>query len=93
MQGKVKAYTTYKNVLEKLQLDSLEDRRNKLSLKFALKSEKHAKFNSWFKPATKTLNTRTKVSKYCDVKANHARFTNSPISFLTRLLNLYYKHH
>ena len=85
------SYTSYRNALEGLQLDSLENRRNKISLKFALKSEKHDKFNSGFKPATKTVNTRTKVSKNCHVKSIHARFSNSLISFLTRLLNLYYK--
>ena len=48
------------------------------------------KFKAWFKPTTKPINTRTKMSKYCDVKANHTRFTRSPLSYLTRILNMYY---
>ena len=84
-------YTSYKNALEILNLDSLELRRNNLSLKFAVKSEKHLKFKSWFKPTKKTLNTRTQLPKYCEVRANSVRFAKSPISFLTKLLNLHYK--
>ena len=84
-------YTSYKNALEILNLDSLEVRRMNLALKFAVKAEKHQKFNAWFKPTKKTMNTRTKLPKYCEVRANSVRFAKSPISFLTKLLNLHYK--
>ena len=83
-------YTSYQDALETLQLDSLEQRRSSLALRFAIKAEKHNKFKAWFKPTTKPINTRTKMSKYCDVKANHTRFTRSPLSYLTRILNMYY---
>ena len=83
-------YTSYQDALETLQLDSLEHRRNTLALKFAIKAEKHNKFKAWFKPTTKSVNTRAKRFKYCDVKANHSRFVKSPLSFLTRILNKYY---
>ena len=69
------------NALDILQLDSLEQRRNVLALKFAMKSEKHQKFQSWFIRAKKTVNTRTKTPKYCEVKANHTRFQKSPSSY------------
>ena len=85
------SYESYRNALKMLDLESLDSRRNKLSLKFALKSEKHVKFNSWFKPAVKKVNTRLNIHKYCNVRANHTRFAKSSLSFLTRLLNLHYK--
>ena len=84
------SYISYNSALKTLNLESLDSRRNKLSLKFALKCEKHEKFQSWFKPATKNVNTRAPVNKYCDVIANHSRFSKSPLSFITKLLN---KHH
>ena len=62
-----------------------------MALKFAVKSEKHAKFKFWFKPAIKKVNTRLKIEKYYDVRANHTRFARSPISFLTKLLNLHHR--
>ena len=70
-----------------LDFESLDSRRNILALKFALKAEKHVKFNSWFKPAVKKVNTRLNIHKYCNVRANHTRFDKSSLSFLTRLLN------
>ena len=85
------SYESYRNALKLLYLENLDSRRNKLTLKFALKSEKHDKFNSWFKPAVKKVNTRLNINKYCDVRANHTRFARSSLSFLTRLLNTHYK--
>ena len=83
-------YQSYNNALQLLQLETLEHRRNSLSLKFALKAEKHDKFKFWFKPNEKKLNTRQPITKYCGVKANHARFERSPLSFLTKLLNMHH---
>ena len=84
-------YISYKSALKNLGLDSLESRRVKLTLKFGLKSEKHEKFQKWFKPATKMYNTRLEKFKYHSVKAKHTRFEKSPLSFLTKLLNLHYR--
>ena len=85
------AYFYYKSAIKTLNLDSLEDRRNKLTLKFALKSEKNLKFKAWFKLAAKTVKTRSRLMKYCDVRANCTRFERSPLSFMTKLLNLHHK--
>ena len=71
-------YITYQNALQALHLETLEDRRLKLTLKFGLKAEKHQKFQKWFKPNVKSHNTRHHVPKYCPVRANHARFTKLP---------------
>ena len=84
------SYNSYNSALKTLNLETLESRRIRLTLKFALKCEKLDKFKSWFKPATKNVNTRAQANKYCDVIANHSRFSKSPISFITKLLN---KHH
>ena len=85
------SYHSYGDALKTLNLDSLEARRQKLALKFALKAEKNSKFKTWFKLASKTVNTRLKLPKYCDVNANYTRFARSPISFITRILNLHHK--
>ena len=84
-------YQSYNTALRTLGLETLESRRVKLTLKFGLKSEKHTKFQNWFKPTTKLYNTRLDKFKYCSVRANRARFEKSPLSFLTRLLNLHYR--
>ena len=84
-------YQSYNNALEVLDLDTLEFRRNNLCLKFALKAEKHEKFKYWFKKKEKMVNTRLAADKYCNVEAQHTRFADSPLSFLTRMLNTYYQ--
>ena len=83
-------YQSYKDALQTLKLETLEARRYKLCLNFALKLEKSEKFRKWFKPNTKTHGTRSRPTKYVPVKANHDRFRRSPISLLTNLLNAYY---
>ena len=85
------SYQSYENALQLLGIDTLDTRRLKLTYKFALRSEKHEKFRHWFKPTKKILNTRTNAKKYCDVRANHKRFMNSPISYLTKLLNWHHE--
>ena len=37
------------------------------------------------------FNTRSQKSKYCDVKTNYTRFARSPLSFITKILNLHHK--
>ena len=84
------SYTSYHSALKTLNLESLESRRTRITLKFALKCEKHPKFKSWFIPSTKIVNTRANQNKYRDVLANHTRFANSPLSYITRLLNMHH---
>ena len=84
-------YTSYDIALEKLGLEPLEDRRTKLCIKFAKKAEKHEKFKEWFKINNNNSKTRQNKTKYCEVISRHTRFHNSPISFLTRLLNEYHR--
>ena len=84
-------YESYSKALETLCLETLETRRIKLCLNFALSCEKNEKFKSWFVPNLKRTNTRQKNSKYLEAWTNHARLENSPICYLIKLLNTYYK--
>ena len=85
------SYNSYTNALKILELETLESRRYKLALKFALKAEKHAKFRKWFRIKEKGVETRQTRDKYWSVRAKHVRYDKSPISFLTKLLNHFYK--
>ena len=80
-------YKDYGTALDIVGLESLEARREKLSLKFARKSVKHPKHTKWFVPNFRTANTRKEQTKFCPVYAKHKRFIESPISYLTTLLN------
>ena len=79
-------YISYKNALEVLEIEMLSTRREKLCIKFARKAEKHSKHQQWFKPNNPTK-TRQKQEKYCKIVARTGRLKNSPISYLTDLLN------
>ena len=68
-------------------LESLEERRHKLCLKFAKNAVKHNKHSKWFVPNVRVANTRLEQDKFCPVYAKHKRFEDSPISYLTKLLN------
>ena len=46
-------YTTYNEALGALNIDTIESRRIKLCLKFALKAAKNPKFSGWFAPENK----------------------------------------
>ena len=83
-------YESYRKALLRLDLDTLHNRRDKLCLKFGKKSEKHPKFQTWFKSASNIKNTRQEKFKYRSVFAKHSRFWKSPISYLTRRLNEYH---
>ena len=84
-------FETYSKALITLDLETLEARRLRLSLNFALKAEKSDKFRNWFTPSVKRANTRQQKDKYCQVWAKHNRMEKSPIAFLTNLLNAYYR--
>ena len=57
-------YYSYKNALEVLSLETLDNRRNQLCLKFAKKCEKHDKFKNWFKLNNKNFNTRSYIVRF-----------------------------
>ena len=84
-------FISYSEALKFVHLDSLENRRVKLCLKFAKKAEKHVKHSKWFQINTKPTNTRQHKSKYLEVQHKLSRFKKSPISYLTRILNEHYQ--
>ena len=81
-------YTNYNNALNMLQIDTLEHRREQLSLQIAQKSTKHPKLQHMFPLNTKnhTMETR-ETEKYHVQFANTTRLQNSAIIYMQRLLN------
>jgi hypothetical protein len=84
-------YTSFRSALIQIGLDTLEDRRIILCKKFGGKAVKNNKHTKWFKPNVRVTVTRQEQPKFCPVVARTKRFENSPISYLTMLLNKYSK--
>ena len=80
-------YNSYRAALRRTGLDSLFERRRKLCKNFARKALKHPKFSKWFKPDPGYSKTRSETKKLCEVVAWHDRYEDSPLSYLTALLN------
>ena len=80
-------YKSYRKALKQLHLETLFERRNKLCKTFARKAQKHPKFTKWFKPNKKKSKTRNIPTKFSEVYARTDRFKQSPISYLTNILN------
>ena len=74
----------YEELLKTLELDNLDSRREQICLKFARECLKSKKFSSWF---SKGLKTRSGVQYYTETETKTKRHRNSPIPYLTRLLN------
>ena len=67
-------YQSYRNALKYFEMDSLENRRQKLCKKFARKAIKNPKHQKWFKLNTVTVDTRQKHPKFCEVIAQKERY-------------------
>ena len=80
-------YQSYSNALSVLDMDTLSDRRHVLCLKFATKSYKNDKFNTWFNPNNGPHTTRSIAPILKPVQARKGKFKKSPLSYLTSLLN------
>ena len=69
-------------------METLADRRTNLCKSFALKASKHPRHGAWFKPnEVKGVDTRSIKTKYATPITRLSRFKNSPIPYLTSLLN------
>ena len=85
-------YQSYKLALKTLNMDTLESRREQISIKFAKKALKSEKFNHWFtnkeskEPNIKTRSYETKL-KLKPVTFRKMKYKNSPLPYLTDLLN------
>ena len=84
-------YRSYSFALTTLKMESLSSRRVKLCLRFGKKASEHPKHSKWFKLNMNKKPTRVTKPKYCPVFARTKRFQDSPISYLTGLLNKHYQ--
>ena len=87
-------YLHYENALEVLKCKKLSDRRYSLCENFVRKTIKHPRFNNWFcvnsepAPIVGTRNSKSKqILKYLPVKTRTDRFEDSPLPYLTNILN------
>ena len=87
-------YQSYEYALDYLECENLNDRRINLCEKFAKKCIKHPKYQHWFCQNTEdthNLNTRnnsTKIkAKFTPVQTRTDRYQNSPLPYLTEILN------
>ena len=84
-------YENYQNALNILQMDTLFQRREFLTLNYAKKCITHPKMKHLFPPNNRThpMNVR-KYEKFQVTHANTERFKNSPILYMQKLLNSEY---
>ena len=81
-------YHGYKNALNKLDLESLSERREQLCLKFAQKCVKNNKAKHMFPLNNKSHNMNTRnTDKYQVQHANTGRLKDSSIIYMQNLLN------
>ena len=80
-------YRSYRTALKTMNMESLFTRRQRLCKKCARKSVKNVKFSKWFKLNSERTKTRFEQPKYCPTVCRTERFAESPISYLTNLLN------
>ena len=83
-----KSYISYTNALQLTTLESLENRRESLCLKFARSTIKNPKFKHWFEEDVKIIETRRLKKNLKDVQTRTKRFRESTIPYLTQLLNM-----
>ena len=82
-------YINYKNALKVIRLDSLEERREKLCLRFAKQCLKNEKLKSLFPRKVKNhLMEKRKDQKFVVTKALTERYRRSSIPSMQRLLNM-----
>ena len=86
-------YTDYDNALQTLSCETLNTRRVKLCEKFARKAARSPRFRDWFTlntvppPIISTRQQRRTPTKYLPVQARTNRYKNSPLPYLTEILN------
>ena len=83
-----KGYQCYESALKQLQLERLDYRRTNLCLKFALKCTRSTRHCGMF-PPNPLPHTSTRHHKpYIEYTCKTSRYYNSPIPYLSRLLNM-----
>ena len=79
-------YQTYQNALLLLNENTLEERRESISLKFAKKSTQHPKMSHLFNKK-KHSKTRKGKKNFIEPRTFSNRAFNGPVPYLIRLLN------
>ena len=83
---------TYQHALNILQLETLEERREKLSLKFALKCLKCSHTEIFFEHKKKHHEMKLRHSEQFEVThVKTQRYTNSAVPYMQKLLNKHYQ--
>ena len=77
----------YKSALKFLNLEDLETRRKKITLKFAKNAKNHSKLAHLFIENIKVHEMKTRKSPRYTIKANTDRYKKSPILYMKKLLN------
>ena len=84
-------YVRYESALSNLGLERLDTRRTTLCLNFALKCSKSTKHMSMFPPNPIFRANMRKPKPFREYQCLTSRYFNSPLPYLTRLLNKNYK--
>ena len=79
-------YISYENACKTLKMDSLDERRTKISLKFALKCIKHKRLSYLF-PLNNPIDALRKQEKFRVPQHATSRYFKSPVPYLISLLN------
>ena len=77
---------SYARLLELSGLETLEERRRKACLKFALKTANNGRFSAWF-PMRRKSKRRGDALEYAEQNARTDRRMNSPLYYYRRILN------
>ena len=77
-----KSYSSYRSALAELKMETLKNRRSKISLAFAKKARNNDKFKNWFK-----ISDQPDEPTFAPVPFKTKRYKNSPLPYLTDLLN------
>ena len=79
-------YINYKQACKSLGVQTLDERRVKLCLKFAKKN--HNSENSLFTKVKRVVNTRQKTNLVKEYKCRTSRYKKSSLPYLSKLLNM-----
>ena len=80
-------YQNYESALVELNLEQLDERRLRLCYNFAIKCTKSSRHSSIFPPNPNHKPDRRSSKPYLERLCHTARHFNSPVPFLSRLLN------
>ena len=78
---------TYKEAMKTLEIEDLESRRTRITLRFAKNARYHPKLTKHLKNNPKTHKMDTRKGNLYDCTANTDRYKKSPLLYMQKLLN------